>query len=92
MPPWLPAHLRLVQISGVIEIMLGALLLVPKSRTMAAWGIIILLIAVFPANIQMLINYERENNSNTWIAVLRLPLQILLIWMAWLFTKDPRLK
>jgi uncharacterized membrane protein len=63
------------------------LLLFPLTRRIAAWCIIVLLIAVFPANIQMVINYCQENNHLLWLAVLRLPLQIILIAWAYHFTK-----
>ncbi len=87
MPPWLPAHLALVFISGVIEVLLG-ILLVPKiTRRMAAWGIILLLLAVFPANVHMLLNFYNEKHPLIWLAVLRLPLQFLLIWWAYQYTK-----
>lgn len=87
MPPWLPWHLELVYISGVCESLLGLLLLSRPTRRPAAWGIIALLVAVFPANIQMMINYANENNPDLWVSIIRLPLQLLLIWWAWLYTK-----
>jgi uncharacterized membrane protein len=93
MPAWLPYHAALVQISGIAEILLGILLLFTQTRKIAAWGIIALLVAVFPANVQMLINYLHAHNPYTWIAIIRLPLQLVLIWWAWLFTassKAPR--
>ena len=58
MPPYLPAHYELVILSGVCEVVLGILLLVPKVSKLAAWGIIALLIAVFPANIYIFQNPE----------------------------------
>ena len=88
MPPWLPWHKELVFVSGIFEIIF-ALLLIPRwSWQFGAWCIIALLIAVFPANIQMMLNYMKENNPNVWISVLRLPLQLLLILWAHLFTKQ----
>src|SRR4051794_8428768 len=51
MPPYLPFPRELVLISGAIEVALGLLLLVPKASRFAAWGLVALLIAVFPANI-----------------------------------------
>jgi len=87
MPSWLPWHSEIVFISGLIEIVLGVLLLVPATRVSAAWGIIILLILVFPANIQMAMNYSRDKNPATWITIVRLPLQVLLIWWAYQYTK-----
>jgi uncharacterized membrane protein len=92
MPPWLPLHEQLVLISGIAEIFFALLLLFQVTRRIAAWGIIALLIAVFPANIQMMLNYYHENNPALWIAIVRLPLQIALIWWAWLFTKRLAIK
>ena len=53
MPPYLPYHRPLVLLSGVFEVALGVLLLVPRFSRLAAWGLIALLIAVFPANIYL---------------------------------------
>lgn len=77
MPPWLPAHLFLVQLSGVAEIVLGAGVLLDRSRVFAGWGLIALLIAVFPANVQMLLNAIAAHASAAWLTALalRLPLQ-----------------
>lgn len=87
MPPWLPWHLEIVYFSGVCEILLGILLLPRRTRRVAAWLIIALLIAVYPANIQMFINYLNEDNPQLWIAIVRLPIQIFLVWWAWVYTK-----
>jgi uncharacterized membrane protein len=87
MPPYLPWHLPLIYFSGAVEIVLGILLLPVKSGKQAAWGIILLLVAVFPANVQMLLNYREEENPDVWIAIVRLPLQLLLIWWAYSYTK-----
>ena len=86
MPPWLPSHLQLVYISGACEIILGLLLFPVATRSIAAWGIIALLIAIFPANIQMMLNFRRKNNPYLWATIVRLPLQLLLIWWAWRYT------
>ena len=85
-PPWMPSPFLLVYISGAAEIILGILLFPEATRTMAAWGIIALLVAVFPANIQMTLNYFHYNNHWKWLTILRLPLQVVLIWWAWLYT------
>ena len=92
MPPWLPYHAALVLISGICEVVFGLMLLLPTTRKMAAWLIIVMLIAIFPANIQMMLHYMDENNPRLWMAVVRLPLQVLLIWWAYGFTKEPVLK
>jgi uncharacterized membrane protein len=87
MPPYLPWHLGLVYVSGVCESLFGLLLLPRKTRRIAAWLIIALLVAVFPANIQMTINYSNEHNPGLWYTIVRLPVQIFLVWWVWLYTK-----
>lgn len=92
MPPWLPWHNELVWLSGVAEILCALLLLIPATRRIGAYCTIALLIAVFPANIQMMLDYARAGNPLLWIAILRLPLQLLLIWWAYYFTKPIHVK
>jgi uncharacterized membrane protein len=87
MPPYVPWHIQLVYISGACEILLALLLLPRSTRRIAAWLLIALLIAVFPANIQMMINFANENNPGLWYTILRLPIQVLLIWWAWIYAK-----
>src|SRR4051794_13214711 len=82
MPPYLPYHRALVLVSGVFEVALGVLLLVPPASRLAAWGLIVLLVAVFPANVFMYQHPERFNVSPT-LLLLRLLLQGLLILWAW---------
>ena len=86
-PPVLPAPLFLVYLSGVFEIGLGILLLVPKFSRLAAFGLIALLIAVFPANIYMALNPQNFADYNPLMLYLRLPIQFLLIAWAYWFTK-----
>jgi len=90
MPPCLPWHYSLIYISGVAEIVLGLLLLPVQTRKLAAWGIIVLLVAILPANVQMMLNYQQQKNPYLWIAVVRLPLQLLLIGWAYQFAKSDR--
>lgn len=87
MPPYLPWHLGLVYLSGVIEVALGILLLVPRFTTWAAWGLIALLIAVFPANIHMAVHADDFPEHAPALLWLRLPLQGLLIAWAYWFTR-----
>ena len=84
-PPWLPAPALLVLISGLCEIAGGAGLLFAATRVAAGWGLIALLIAVFPANVQMSLDAHARGASLGWQAslLLRLPLQLLLIWWVW---------
>ena len=86
MPPYLPWHRELVLLSGACEIVLGGLLLVPRYSHYAAWGLIALLVAVFPANLYMAMNpdlYPRISPVALWG---RLPLQAVLIAWAYWFT------
>lgn len=99
MPPYLPWHSELVFISGVAELVLGLLLLIPKYSRWAAWGIIALLIAVFPANIYVFQNHEaifptpEGGNPDLahWVHFIRLPLQgVLILWAYWYTRPDKR--
>jgi uncharacterized membrane protein len=87
MPPYLPYHRALVLVSGVFEVALGLLLLVPETSHLAAWGLIALLIAVFPANLFMYQHSDEFRVSPT-LLLLRLPLQGLLILWAYLYTRS----
>ncbi|PSB30662.1 DoxX family protein [Stenomitos frigidus] len=91
MPPQLPYPLELVYISGFFEILGGLGLLMPLVSVAAAWGLIALFIAVFPANINMTINnIELEGvPHNPALYWARLPLQALLIAWAWWYTRNP---
>ena len=88
MPTGIPWHYPLIYISGIGEIILGLLLIPQQTRKWAAWGIILLLVAVFPANVQIMLNYRDQQNPNLWLAMLRLPLQLLLIAWAYGFAKS----
>jgi uncharacterized membrane protein len=90
MPPYLPFHFALVLLSGVFEIALGALLLVPPVSWLAAWGLIALLVAIFPANIYLYQHQEILPSVSPLAHLLRLPLQGVLIWWAWVYTKRER--
>ena len=88
-PPFLPAPLALVYISGALEIALGLILLITQLQTWAAWGLIALFIAVFPANIYMAVANVQVNGlpNNPLLYWLRLPLQAVLIAWAYWFTR-----
>ena len=82
-PPYLPLHLEIVYLSGVCEIALGIMLLIPRFSRFAAWGIIALLIAVFPANIYLYQHQEIVPATPT-VHFLRLLLQgVLILWAYW---------
>lgn len=84
-PPWLPAHVLLVQLSGLAEMAGGIGVLWPRTRRMAGIGLIALLVAVFPANVQMALHPELYRDlGTTLVFVLRLPVQLLLgAWVWW---------
>jgi len=84
-PPYLPAHRELVFISGFFEMLGGAGILLPSTRAAAGWGLIALLIAVFPANLYMATDAEKfAKVAPAWTLFARLPLQLALIW--WIYT------
>lgn len=88
MPPYLPAHLELVYISGVFEILGGIGILIPLLQIPAGYGLVALMVAVFPANINMVVNYEQIGLDFPLLLLwLRLPLQGLLIWWIWWSTE-----
>ena len=87
MPDYLPAHTLLVQISGVCEMLGGVGLLLGFSRVVAAWGLVALLVAVMPANLNMALHPERWPGFPVWALWGRLPLQLPLIYWAWLYTR-----
>jgi uncharacterized membrane protein len=87
MPPYLPWHLFLVYLSGFFEVALGLLLLTPAFSRAAAWGLIALLVAVFPANIQMATNPELYPDISPLALWLRLPLQAVFIAWAFWYTR-----
>jgi uncharacterized membrane protein len=89
MPPYVPFHLAMVQISGAAEILLGLLILIPRRSAIAGWGLIALLIAVFPANVQMALHPETFPEFSTRALWLRLPLQAVMIaWAFWYTGKN----
>ena len=83
MPPYLPAPRLLVLISGLAEIAGGIGLLISRFRRAAGWGLILLLIAVFPANIYMTQHSGRFHLA-PWVLWARLPLQAVFIAWIWL--------
>jgi uncharacterized membrane protein len=88
-PAYLPAPTVLVYISGVAEVAGGVGLLVLFARRAAAWGLMALYVAVFPANINMAIHHIEPGGGHIPDALLwaRLPLQVLFVWIAYWLTK-----
>ena len=90
MPPYLPAPLLLVYVSGAAEIAGGLGLLLPATRQAAGWGLILLLVAVFPANVYMLQAQGAGLSVPMWALWLRLPLQLVLVAWVWWSSHRPR--
>ncbi len=91
MPPYLPLHYELVLLSGFCEILLGLLLLVSRYSATAAWGIMALLVAVFPANIYLFQNQEILP-APPLMHLLRLPVQGVFMLWAWWYTRSEESK
>lgn len=84
MPPYLPAHPALVSVSGVFEMLGGIGVLVPNVRARAGWGLVLLLVAVFPANLHMALNPELFPDFSSVALYARLPFQALFVaWAYW---------
>ena len=87
MPPWIPAHKVMILLSGAAEVVFGVLLLWESTRPFAAWGIILMLIVFYAVHIYM---YQVRNTVfakiPNAIIIGRLPLQLVLIFWAYLHT------
>ena len=85
MPPYLPLHRELVYLSGAFEILGGLGLFPERTRSAAGIGLILLLVAVWPANLQMLLDARAAEKPAWWVASLwaRMPLQVVLMVWVW---------
>jgi uncharacterized membrane protein len=90
MPPYLPWHLELVYLSGVFEIALGLAVLPVATRSRAGFGLIALLVAVYPANIHMAVNPDAYVEAGASLVFIygRLPFQFLFMYWAWWATRS----
>ena len=92
MPDYLGYHRELVVISGIFEI-LGAIgILIPRTRLLAGYGLIALIIAVYPANINMALHPENYPDISELSLYTRLPLQFVFIWFVWWAIKPERVE
>jgi uncharacterized membrane protein len=84
-PPWIPWAAGLSAVAGACEILGGIGILIPEFRRRAGWGLVILLVAVFPANLHVALVGRMEGlNVPPAVLWLRLPFQAVLIaWVAW---------
>ena len=93
-PPILPAASLLVVVSGIAEIALGTLVMMPATRRIAAWGLVALLIAVYPANVYQALYRPELVDPPAWMGQpsqaalwVRLPMQFVLVYWAWRYTR-----
>jgi uncharacterized membrane protein len=86
MPPYLPAHAMLNAVAGIAELILAVGLVIPVTRPWAAWGVIALLVAVFPAHVYMFQRGGAAYGTSDWVLAARMPLQAVLIAWAWWYT------
>ena len=92
MPPWVPAHKAMVLLSGVFEILGGVGLLLRPTRKLAMWGILALLVAVYPANIHMAMNPELYAHLGPEIGLYaRLPMQFVFMATVWWAARPDKL-
>lgn len=83
-PPWLPPSERFwTYASGVVELIVGPLLIKRSTRRVGAWAAIALFIGVYPANIYMTWDWRDRPASDQLVSYGRLPLQFVMIWLAW---------
>ena len=83
-PPWLPPNERFWTIvSGIVEVAIAPLLLVPKWRRIGGLAAVALFVAVYPANLYMAWDWRDRPASEQLISYGRLPFQFLFIWLAW---------
>jgi len=91
MPPYLPFHYELVYLSGFFEVLFGLMLIYHKTRYLAAYGLIFLLIAVYPANIYLAFNETPQQAigiSSFMASWVRLPIQFIFLALAYWHSKD----
>ena len=86
-PPWVPFPLAAVTVSGVFEIILAVLILWPKVRPQAGWGLVAVTIAVTPANVHMWLNPEQFPEVPPTFLSVRLVVQVLLLVLIWWSTR-----
>ena len=87
MPPAFPLHLEAVYFSGFFEIMGGLGLLISRFRKISGWGLLALLIAVYPANIYMAISPEAFPDVPIYVLYLRLLVQFIFFYWAFSLTR-----
>ena len=86
MPPYIPAPQSMVLLSGIIEMILGFMLLNPGTQKIAGWAIIAMLVVFIPVHVYMLQNKKASLKMPTWLLILRFPIQLGLMYWAYQYT------
>ena len=88
MPPQFPNHLEAVYLSGFFELLFGFMLINPQTRFLAGWGIIFVMITVFPANLYLAVSDGEVMGISKELAWGRLPFQYVFIGLAYWLSQD----
>ena len=87
-PPWLwPSERFWTLASGVAELIVGPLLLIPRTRRWGAIAAMVLFLVVYPANLYMVWDWRDRSFGERLISWARLPFQFVFIWLAWNVSK-----
>ena len=86
MPPYIPAPNSMVLLSGIVEMILGFMLLNPGAQKIAGWGIIAMLLSFLPVHVYMLQNEKASLKMPKWLLILRFPIQLGLMYWAYQYT------
>ena len=93
LPPWVPARMLLVYLTGILEFMIAIGFFVPRFRRFAGWAAAVALVCFFPANIYAAINHV-PMGGHAWGPVyllVRAPLQVLILfWVYWFTIREYR--
>jgi uncharacterized membrane protein len=92
MPFYIPFHRFLIYLSGLCEIVFAIFLIPKTTRKTAALLIVVMLAMFFIIHIHMVIDCWNKSDVMFWIAVIRIPIQFVLIWWAYQYAKNPQLK
>ena len=85
MPRYLPKHKLLVYVSGILEIIFGIGVCIPSTKDISIYGLIILLVLFFSVHFYMLSSKKAAAGLPTWLLIMRIPLQFVLIYWAYYY-------
>lgn len=88
-PPWLwPSERFWTYASGVAELIVGPLMIIRRTRRVGALAAVVVLIAVYPANLYMVWDWRDRSLSEQFVSWMRLPFQFVFIWLAWTVARN----